>query len=89
MTGLPPSDTGAANDTSQAFANHTARFRVECDAAKKQGYTIYVVAVGLGISSDLTYCASPGQTFQASSTDDLTDAFEAIAKRIAKLRITQ
>jgi Flp pilus assembly protein TadG len=68
---------------------HNARFRIECDAAKKKGYTVYVVALGLDIGDDLTYCASPGQTFQASSTDALKDAFKTIAQRVAMLRITQ
>jgi hypothetical protein len=78
---------GAASNT-QDTANHTARFRAVCDAAKIKGYTIYVVAVGTDINDDLSYCASPGQTFEASSTDELTDAFKQIAQRVAMLRIT-
>lgn len=81
--------TGGSNNSTTDYNNHTARFRVECDAAKKRGFTIYVVAVGTGVTNDLTYCASPGQTFQASSTDELTKAFKSIAQRIAQLRITQ
>ncbi|MDY7525256.1 hypothetical protein [Sphingomonas sp. 10B4] len=81
--------TGGAGNSTTDYNNHTARFRVECDAAKKRGITIYVVAVGTGVTTDLTYCASPGQTFQASSKDDLTKAFKSIAQRIAQLRITQ
>ena len=70
-------------------ANHEARFRIECDAAKARGITIYVVALGTSLSSDLTYCASPGQGFTASSTDQLTNAFKSIAQRVATLRLTQ
>lgn len=80
--------TGGQNDSAKDYSNHVARFRVECDAAKAKGFTIYVVAVGVDINDDLTYCASPGQTFEASSTDDLTDAFKQIAQRVAMLRIT-
>jgi Flp pilus assembly protein TadG len=80
--------TGGAASTAQDTKNHTARFRAVCDAAKSKGYTIYVVAVGTDINADLTYCASPGQTFEASSTDELTDAFKQIAQRVAMLRIT-
>lgn len=69
-------------------ARHLARFQVECDAAKARGITIYVVALGTTITSDLNYCASPGQAFQASSTTALTAAFKTIAQRVAKLRIT-
>ncbi|WP_375380907.1 TadE/TadG family type IV pilus assembly protein [uncultured Sphingomonas sp.] len=71
------------------YNNHTARFRIECDAAKARGVTIYVVALGTGLTTDLNYCASPGQAFTASSTDQLTAAFASIATRVAKLRISQ
>ena len=82
---VSPQGADVATDT----ARHNARFRIECDAAKKKGITIYVVALGLDINSDLAYCASPGQTFQASSTQALKDAFKSIAQRVAMLRITQ
>ena len=82
---VSPQGADVATDTDR----HNARFRVECDAAKKKGITIYVVALGVAINSDLTYCASPGQTFQASSTQTLKDAFTTIAQRVAMLRITQ
>lgn len=78
-----------ASDYDSQTDRHNARFRIECDAAKKKGMTIYVVALGVAINSDLTYCASPGQTFQASSTTALTEAFKTIAQRVAMLRITQ
>lgn len=77
-----------AGDWNNQMNRHNARFRIECDAAKKKGMTIYVVAVGVPANADLTYCASPGQTFQASSTDQLTTAFKSIAQRVAMLRIT-
>jgi Flp pilus assembly protein TadG len=78
----------AGSDVATLTARHTARFRVVCDAAKRKGITIYVVALGVSINNDLTYCASPGQTFQASSTQALEDAFKTIAQRVAMLRIT-
>ena len=81
---VSPQGADVATDTDR----HNARFRVECDAAKKKGMTIYVIALGVAINDDLTYCASPGQTFQASSTDTLKDAFKTIAQRVAMLRIT-
>jgi Flp pilus assembly protein TadG len=81
--------TGGANNDNQDYANHTARFRIECDAAKKRGISIFVVALGTSITPDLTYCASPGQAFQASSTDAVKGAFRTIAQRLAMLRISQ
>ena len=79
----------AGGNSTTDFNNHTARFRVECDAAKARGITVYVVALGTGLTDDLNYCASPGQAFTATSTDQLTGAFATIAKRVAKLRISQ
>ena len=79
----------AGGNSTTDYNNHTARFRVECDAAKARGITIYVVALGTAITTDLNYCASPGQAFQASSTTALTAAFTTIAKRVAKLRISK
>ncbi|WP_174278604.1 TadE/TadG family type IV pilus assembly protein [Sphingomonas bacterium] len=76
-------------DYNSQLDRHNARFAVECDAAKKKGITIYVIALGVTINSSLTTCASPGQTFQASSTDQLTTAFKTIAQRVAMLRLTQ
>ena len=81
--------TGGASNDNQDDANHTARFRVACDAAKKRGMSIFVVALGTSITPDLTYCASPGQAFQASSTDAVKSAFRTIAQRLAMLRISQ
>ncbi|WP_425229894.1 pilus assembly protein TadG-related protein [Sphingomonas sp.] len=68
---------------------HNARFRIECDAAKRKGYVIYVIALGTSLNSDLSYCASPGQAFQTSDPQTLKDTFKAIAQRIAMLRLTQ
>ena len=84
---VSPQGADVATDTDR----HNARFRVECDAAKKKGITIYVVAFGasIGVNSDLTYCASPGQVFAATDTPALKDAFKTIAQRVAMLRITQ
>ncbi len=81
--------TGGQNDSQQDYDNHTARFRVECDAAKMRGITIYVVALGTDVTPDLQYCASSGQAFQAKSTESLKAAFRTIAQRVAMLRISQ
>ncbi|WP_203309694.1 TadE/TadG family type IV pilus assembly protein [Sphingomonas beigongshangi] len=70
-------------------AYHAARFRAECDAAKARGITVYTVALGTAITSDLQYCASPGQSFSAYSTQQLTAAFQTIAQRVSMLRISQ
>ena len=80
--------TGNGDPTTD-YNNHVARFRVECDAAKARGITIYVVAVGTVLNDDLKYCETSGQGFTANNTQQLTDAFANIARRVAKLRISQ
>ncbi|MGI4730842.1 MAG: TadE/TadG family type IV pilus assembly protein [Janthinobacterium lividum] len=91
QTGVEALDQRVTGDGSATtdYNNHTARFRIECDAAKARGTTIYVVALGTSLTPDLNYCASPGQAFTATSTDQLTAAFASIATRVAKLRISQ
>ncbi len=79
----------AGGNSSTDLANHTARFRIECDAAKARGITVYTIALGTAVTSDLTYCASPGQSFSAYNTTALTQAFSTIAQRLSSLRINQ
>lgn len=79
----------AKGSSSTEVKNHVARFRVLCDAAKARGITIYMIAFGTSLTSDMNYCASPGQAFYAKNSSDLQDAFAAIAKRIAMLRISK
>lgn len=76
---------GASNEANQ----HSARLRVLCDAAKQRGITVYMIAFGTTLTSDMKYCASPGQSFYAKNSADLQTAFAAIAKRIAMLRINK
>jgi Flp pilus assembly protein TadG len=73
------------------YNNHTTRFLTECSVAKnKLDIEIYVVALGTDLTEDLKKCASPGNyAFKASSKEQLSDAFEKIAERIAMLRISQ
>ena len=82
---------GSGGSASDQLARHTARFRIECDAAKKKGYTIYTIAVGLKGTAvpDLDYCSSQGAAYYADDTATLKDVFAAIAQRVAKLRISK
>jgi hypothetical protein len=86
IEGLDRRLTGGANNEA---TQHSARLRVLCDAAKQRGITVYMIAFGTSLTSDMKYCASPGQSFYASNSADLQTAFAAIAKRIAMLRINQ
>jgi Flp pilus assembly protein TadG len=89
MYGIEGLDKRLTGGSSNEASQHSARLRVLCDAAKQRGITVYMIAFGTSLTSDMTYCASPGQSFYAKNSSDLQDAFAAIAKRIAMLRINQ
>ena len=67
---------------------HARRFQAMCDAARQQGISVWVVAFGTALSSNLTACADPGRAFAATNSAALNQQFEAIAKSIADLRLT-
>jgi hypothetical protein len=64
------------------------RFSVACEQVKNRNITVWVVAFGTGLTDLMTECAGPGRAFQASNADQLNDAFEAIARAMSELRIT-
>lgn len=72
-------------------ARHTARFRAVCSYAKDRlNMTIWVVALGTTLSSDLNACASPGgHAFTATSKTELQEAFKTIATQVAQLRVSK
>ena len=82
---------GSGGDADEQKRRHVARFRIECDAAKKRGFTVYTVAVGLKGTAvpDLDYCSSQGAAYYAEDTQTLSDVFKTIAQRVAKLRISK
>jgi Flp pilus assembly protein TadG len=68
---------------------HARRFQAMCDAARAQGLSVWVIAFGTAITSNLTACADPGRAYTASDTAQLTARFQQIANDIADLRLTQ
>ena len=82
---------GSSGNSSDQYSRHVARFRIECDAAKKKGFTVYTIAVGLHGTAvpDLDYCSSQGQAYYADDTQTLKNVFTTIAQRVAKLRISR
>lgn len=65
-----------------------ARLDYLCTAIKNKNITIWVVAFGTTLTSNLSSCASPGRAYQASSATQLNDAFSQIAAQISQLRLT-
>ena len=75
----------SAEELSSVIEN---RFAVACDQVKNRNVTVWVVAFGTGLTDLMTECAGPGRFFEASNSEELNDAFEAIANAMSELRIT-
>jgi len=73
---------------SKLHDRHTSRFRALCQAVRAKGVRIWVIAFGSSLNNDLQACASPDSAFEASSSDELNEAFQDIAKNVGELRIT-
>lgn len=65
------------------------RFDALCTAVKAKGITIWTVAFGTTLTTQLQNCASGGRAYSATNAAELNSAFQNIASRIAQLRITQ
>ncbi|VXC95301.1 pilus assembly protein [Sphingomonas sp. AX6] len=65
------------------------RFDALCSAIKSKGITIWTVAFGTSLTSQLQSCASGNdRAFSAQNAAQLNAAFEDIASKIAQLRLT-
>lgn len=76
-------DDGSTDDD----ARHEMRFRAICDAIKAKGIRIWVIGFTAGLTSDLSYCASPNSAFTANDATELNTAFQEIAKQVGELRV--
>jgi Flp pilus assembly protein TadG len=70
-------------------ARHNARFQAACNAAKSRNTTVWVIAFGTSLSSDMTTCATGGNAFQANNSAQLRARFQQIARQITRLRLQQ
>ena len=77
------SDGSVAQETSR----HSLRFRAICDAVKAKGIRIWAIGFTSGLTSDLSYCASPNSSFTANTANELNTAFQTIAKQVGELRV--
>jgi hypothetical protein len=68
---------------------HAERFQAACRLARQENISVWVVAFGTALSTNLVDCASPGRAFVADDSAELSDRFREIAQRIAALRLTQ
>ncbi|WP_162225086.1 TadE/TadG family type IV pilus assembly protein [Erythrobacter sp. SG61-1L] len=68
-------------------SRHNLRFSAMCEAIKAQGTTIWVVAFGTSMTTELQNCASNGRAYYSSNTDELRNTFKFIAAQVADLRL--
>jgi hypothetical protein len=77
------------NNNPDLTTRHARRFQALCDAARAQGLSVWVIAFGTAITSNLTSCADPGRAYTAADSAQLITRFQQIASDIADLRLTQ
>ena len=75
-------------DSTREFNRRASRLQAICRAAQAENITVWVVAFGTTLTSNLTNCASPGRAFQANDSATLNARFQEIAQKIAQLRLT-
>ncbi|HMG47880.1 MAG TPA: TadE/TadG family type IV pilus assembly protein [Allosphingosinicella sp.] len=69
---------------------HLQRFRMICNAAKSLNISIWVIAFGTTLTTDMTNCASnANQAATISNRDALIAKFREIGNNIGALRLTQ
>lgn len=77
----------AWSDEDTVAARHTQRFLVACDAAKAEGYTIWVIGFGAQPTEEMKKCATGDRAFYSKESDKLRETFSFIASQIADLRL--
>lgn len=70
-------------------ARHNNRFLQLCEKGKAKNITIWVVSFGVALNTEMTTCATPGKAYQANNAAQLNENFQAIARQISKLRLSQ
>jgi Flp pilus assembly protein TadG len=83
--------TGVSNaNENERNGRHTQRFKMICNAAKAMGYSIWVIAFGTTLTSDMIECASnANQASTVADRDALIARFQQIGSQIGALRLTQ
>ncbi len=65
-----------------------SRMAAVCSQARAKNITLWVVAFGTNLSSNLQNCAGADHAFEADSQAELTATFNNIASQISNLRLT-
>jgi hypothetical protein len=81
--------TNSSSCTGQ-YDRHMQRFRMMCNAVKGMNVSVWVIAFGTTLSTDMQNCASnANQASTASNSAALIDRFQEIGSNIGALRLTQ
>lgn len=91
--GIPWWDRRQANSTDTTLLRNTinARLASLCKVIKNKNITLWVIYYGAADSDDynrLNSCASTGRFYNATSSTQLIERFQAIASEISQLRLT-
>lgn len=79
--------SGAGN-CPNLLARHQQRFRMACNAAKNMNTSVWVIAFGTSLNSNLTGCASnSSQATTSSDSEGLIERFRQIGNLIGSLRL--
>lgn len=65
------------------------RFTVACEQVKNRNITVWVVAFGTTLNPIMEECGGPGHTFEAANSEELSAAFQAIARSMSELRVAR
>lgn len=87
-------DHRTRSNTTEPKPEHRGRFRMICEAAKKQGIEVSTIAFSTSIGTTdkdaIRDCAtSEDHYYEADTADDLNDAFTKIAQNIGYLRVSK
>lgn len=79
----------SGTDSNGLKAYHNNRFLAACRAAEAEGYTVWVIAFGVSITSQMLNCSTADRAFYASDATELNNTFKFIAGQVADLRINK
>jgi hypothetical protein len=81
--------TGAGSCPNQ-YDRHMQRFKMVCNAAKSMGFSVWVIAFGTTLTTEMAECASnANQASTVANRDALIARFQEIGSNIGALRLTQ
>ncbi len=87
--GIENIDQRIAGGSGSVDSRHAARFQALCNKARAEKISVWVIAFGTAMTSNLTACADAGRAFTATNTAELQARFTTIASEIADLRLTK